>query len=310
MFTQLAKTAAELAIPADYFSGVRAEALCLPENVLLFYRDSFSNLQQQSLENRSHHRFVLFMVLETACSVSIDGVEYRLEPGQALLIFPYQFHIFLNPDNGRMGWLILTFETNSPATLDVLKNRIVALDSDAYERIGKLLETYPKSNRKAISGNPTILRAALLLDLLRRRVSPVEVVGNPAEPRVPLESGKVQAKEGDAAGAVLLSRINHWLHARTGGIPLISDLAQSIGLSESLLRHRFRANFGISLGAYLHDFQLTRAARLLTQTSQTMTEIAVECGYGSLASFSRAFRTNTGSSPRAYRQRHRFASVS
>ena len=101
-------------VPKDYFSGVRAPEVVRADNILMFHRDGFSELRQRALENQSHHRFVLLIPLVGGAGVSLDGAEHALEPGSALLVHPFQFHFFLHPAAGRLPWLVLTFESETP----------------------------------------------------------------------------------------------------------------------------------------------------------------------------------------------------
>jgi AraC-like DNA-binding protein len=58
----------------------------------------------------------------------------------------------------------------------------------------------------------------------------------------------------------------------------------------------------VSLGRHVRALRLERASGLLRMSPARVTEIAEQCGYPSVYSFSRAFRTAYGCSPRAYRK--------
>ena len=72
-------------------------------------------------------------------------------------------------------------------------------------------------------------------------------------------------------------------------------------MSPSHLRTRFRASCGVSLGKHMRELRLERACGLLRMTTARISEIADQCGFSSLFSFSRAFRVRHGLSPKAYR---------
>lgn len=70
--------------------------------------------------------------------------------------------------------------------------------------------------------------------------------------------------------------------------------------------HRiFRGMVGESLGTHIRRIRLERAAFRLRSSDDGVTRIALEAGYQSHAAFTRAFRTMTGTSPSAFRARHR-----
>jgi AraC-like DNA-binding protein len=95
------------------------------------------------------------------------------------------------------------------------------------------------------------------------------------------------------------------IHAAKGGRPTIADLSQETGVSASHLRALFRDRFGVSLGRYLRDYHIKRSIGMLSSSSVTVTQAAELCGYGSVYSFSRAFRRTMGCSPIQYIRRMR-----
>jgi transcriptional regulator GlxA family with amidase domain len=81
----------------------------------------------------------------------------------------------------------------------------------------------------------------------------------------------------------------------------VKELARTLGISPSHLRARFRASCGVSLGRHLRRLRLERACGLLRLGPARVSEVAEQCGFTSIYSFSRAFRTAYGVSPLAYR---------
>ncbi|MYA09432.1 MAG: AraC family transcriptional regulator [Holophagales bacterium] len=82
----------------------------------------------------------------------------------------------------------------------------------------------------------------------------------------------------------------------------LEDLARYIGLSPTYLQRIFRAQVGESPAEYARRLRLERAAWLLRRPGATVTEVALESGYGAPEAFTRAFRSRFGVSPSAYRQ--------
>ncbi|MGN1023238.1 MAG: helix-turn-helix domain-containing protein [Lachnospiraceae bacterium] len=80
-----------------------------------------------------------------------------------------------------------------------------------------------------------------------------------------------------------------------------AELARACGCSESLLSARFKRATGIGVHAYLQGLRLQQAAVLLAQTKESVTDIALTCGFQSPGYFKDAFRKVYGLSPRAYR---------
>lgn len=79
--------------------------------------------------------------------------------------------------------------------------------------------------------------------------------------------------------------------------PSIAELAQLCSLSPRHLARAFREETGQSLGRRVAVANLQRAWRLLTETTRSIKDIAVDLGFCSSASFSAAFRSATGLRP-------------
>ncbi|MFN2243397.1 MAG: helix-turn-helix transcriptional regulator, partial [Anaerolineae bacterium] len=64
----------------------------------------------------------------------------------------------------------------------------------------------------------------------------------------------------------------------------------------------FRKELGVTPIAYLNRYRVHQAKQLLSDTSKSITEIALEVGFSDSGYFSRVFRREVGLSPEAYRQ--------
>src|SRR5207244_11787819 len=82
----------------------------------------------------------------------------------------------------------------------------------------------------------------------------------------------------------------------------VTDLGAEVALSRSVLDERFRRVLGRSPIRYLTDWRMHVARELLATTNLTVVAVARRVGYDPEASFSRAFKRATGSSPTAWRQ--------
>lgn len=78
-------------------------------------------------------------------------------------------------------------------------------------------------------------------------------------------------------------------------------LAEQAGMSRTAFATAFRSTVGQTPGAYLQRWRIGLAQKLLRQ-GQSLKLIASQVGYGTEAALSRAFRAQTGSSPREWRK--------
>ncbi|MFI2488900.1 helix-turn-helix domain-containing protein [Promicromonospora kroppenstedtii] len=90
--------------------------------------------------------------------------------------------------------------------------------------------------------------------------------------------------------------------AASPGEPWTLDrMAALVHLSRSALTERFRRATGHSPMRMLREVRMHRARTLLTDRCLPVTRVAFEVGYGSVAAFSRAFASDHGRSPLAWR---------
>jgi len=274
--------------PADYYSGTPPFSFQLPRNILLFSRRRRISVTHPG---QFHHRFVLSVNLETEGVAVIDEVAWRFRPGSALLIFPHQFHRFVDIADNRMCWLFITFEMGRPEFLSALKDGPVPLPGEALPWVGALAVSYAGRGRKLAAAQYD--RQALLVALLLNSL----LIG----------AGEPGSRAAAASGRTLLPPVIHRVHEYVFehiGIPVsVTDCARAVSLSESRLRSRFRSHMGMSLGAYIREVKLRKARSLLGTTDLPIHRIAEKTGFSSVFAFSRSFSRHTEEAPKAYRRR-------
>ena len=79
------------------------------------------------------------------------------------------------------------------------------------------------------------------------------------------------------------------------------ELARTANVSLRQLERLFRLHLGRSLGEHYLGLRLDRARDLLRQTTLSVLEIALACGFASASHFSRAYRARFGHAPRGER---------
>lgn len=82
----------------------------------------------------------------------------------------------------------------------------------------------------------------------------------------------------------------------------VEDLAQELKLSSDHFARAFKAATGHSPYKMVSERRINEAKRLLTETGQPITEIALELGFSSSAHFSTRFRELAGMSPSRWRK--------
>jgi AraC family transcriptional regulator len=82
----------------------------------------------------------------------------------------------------------------------------------------------------------------------------------------------------------------------------LEELAKVACFSEFHFHRIFGAVSGETLNNFTNRLRLEKAARLLRYSDKSLTDIALDCGFSSSATFSRAFRSGYDTSPRQFRK--------
>ena len=209
----------------------------------------------------------------------VDHHSLPFHPGQALLIHPYQFHHFSQLESPSLQWLFCTFEMAPSTFLEPLRSWVIDISDKSQQIIVQLLEEWHQEHP------PEALQAILLHLLISLKFDRRQTGSDlPPEPE-----------------DNLLRSINRLLAEWRGRTVVVTDLADALGISESRLRVVFKEHAGIPLGSYIQNYRLNRAMALLRQTDLAMSDVAEEAGFSSPQVFSRAFKKETGLTPRSYR---------
>jgi transcriptional regulator GlxA family with amidase domain len=83
------------------------------------------------------------------------------------------------------------------------------------------------------------------------------------------------------------------------------ELARLCGLSRSHFGRAFKASLGTSPHRWLVALRVRRAQELLEGTSESLSDIALICGFSDQSHLTRTFHASTGVSPGAWRRRRR-----
>jgi AraC-like DNA-binding protein len=98
-----------------------------------------------------------------------------------------------------------------------------------------------------------------------------------------------------------VTRVVRTIDHDPGDALTLRDLARQARLSPYHFLRTFERLTGLTPHQYVRRARLREAATRLTTECSKVLDIAFECGFGDVSNFNRAFRTEFGLSPRAYR---------
>jgi AraC family carnitine catabolism transcriptional activator len=120
-------------------------------------------------------------------------------------------------------------------------------------------------------------------------------LNHPGEARIPVGS-RYRVSEPRVLAAIRL------MEEHIEDVLIMKDVADGAGASERHLERLFRRHLSVSPKTFYSQLRLERAERLLTYSRMSVRDVALACGYSSLALFSRAFKSRFGRAPSLIRR--------
>lgn len=93
-----------------------------------------------------------------------------------------------------------------------------------------------------------------------------------------------------------------FVHTNFASQICIGDIAASASISDSECLRCFRSAIGTTPIQYLKQYRIRQAARMLAESEEKISDIAVRCGFQDMSYFTRAFRQQIGCVPTEYRK--------
>ncbi len=229
-----------------------------------------------SFPTHLHDDFELITVTEGEMEVTIDRHSYHLTAGDAVLVFPNQVHA-------------LETHTHSRHFLCIFSPKLVRAYSLAYQSSVPESNLYPKETlyirrlAEASENTPFFVLKGLLYAIcgeFDRCATYVE-----------------RTKDKDS----LLLRIFDFVAHNFDKDCSLDALARETFCHYVYLSRHFRACTGIAFTDYVIRYRVTEACYLLRNSEKSILETAYACGFGSLRSFNRNFKSILGMTPHEYK---------
>ncbi len=236
---------------------------------------------------RSHWHTYYEIILYTNCEGScvLNGEEYDIKGNCIYFLTPRDFHKINTKYNENSRSIIISFsETfiNNSAFYKLSQGPEVLYNVD-QKLIWKIEEMYlhfksKEPNFKLYLKN---LLELILLDIAAGTSATVKNSEHLSEP---------------------ISNVVAYLHRNPNAQLTLSRAAKTASLTPTYFSHLFHSEVGQSFKSYTNGLRISYAKRLLEETELSVLEVALECGFGSVSQFHRAFKALTHNTPTEYRK--------
>ena len=99
-----------------------------------------------------------------------------------------------------------------------------------------------------------------------------------------------------------LDRVRERLREEHWNCPSIKQMAAESGVHPTYLAASFQWHFGVSIGEFIRLQRIEQAKTVLAQSDEPLGNVAIQLGFSDQSHFCRAFKAQTGQTPREYRQ--------
>ncbi len=232
-----------------------------------------------------HDYVEIIYVRKGTLTFSINFTDYALQAGDVIFAFPGQVH---GHSAGETENIALLFPKNIPIYDAVFCNLcpeqpmlVGAVDAELDDLFVKAAAANTPNipYHKGITQGYIALILGRLLPLLT--LVPVEHGASTVEQRL-IEYCSMHYKE-----------------------PItLSEVADALGYSATHLSHLFSSKFKIGFSKFITAMRIEDAKKML-RGNTPITAVALDCGFGSMRNFNRAFKDAVGITPSEYRKNKR-----
>ena len=124
-------------------------------------------------------------------------------------------------------------------------------------------------------------------------------LSNDSDAKTLASSSFAQQESGQESRRV--AKVKEYIAAHYAQELRLDDLAALVGMTPSAFSRFFRQHTTRTLSDYIIDIRLGAAARMLVDTTQSISEICYACGFNNLSNFNRIFKARKGYTPRDFR---------
>ena len=246
-------------------------------------------------EPHDHSAVEILLTMEGVVTYTVEDTAYQVRKGEVLIIPPDTVHS-LSMGEGSSRYIFL-FEPDAIMSMRDIKAMAMYFNkpfhlrdgSEAHVRIRELL----LRARDAYDKRELMWNTACYSCILRIYATLGQQYLSGIRPR---NADGVRNMDSEVITAVMTYINNHYREELS-----LEDVARFAGFSRYYFSRSFKRQTGYSFKDYLCQKRLQVAMDLLIRTNRSMREVAIESGFGSVATFNRVFREKKGCTPTQYR---------
>lgn len=225
----------------------------------------------------------IIRVFNGSIAVVCDNVEILVGENEVMLIPPYHIHAFTpSTEDSKAEVYMFSYSSLSEEVIkkqfSIISHKKVLCDNEFLSSLDYLLSEWKKSDCGFVA-------KSIMYSLISRFNTGNNLVLN--ESRSDMVSGIIE------------NVLNNYETDFS-----IEDLSKQFGISKKNLSNIFKNYIGVSFKDFINNIRVEKSKSLLRAGYLTITEIAYQCGFGSVRSFNRIFLKVALCTPSEYKNKY------
>ncbi|WP_430885054.1 AraC family transcriptional regulator [Fusibacter sp. JL216-2] len=255
-----------------------------------------------------HSSYEILLILSDETELYLNGDLLRPKCGDIILIDAFDIHTVGTKHN---HYVVLIDPARLHTSTDCFplhtQNKYLEKDGP-YEKIRQDIEQHIVRMSEKLLDGPQPSTLGVLGDIYNMLAKiadykrMIEPQSNKKTPHHSASTRGMQKNKNASTQKETLKKIFNFIEQNYRDNIALSDIASVAGFNQSYFCRFFKGATGRTLVEYLNEYRCHIARRRLENASESITEIALECGFSSVSYFSRTFKSYFGVSPSAYRK--------
>lgn len=260
----------------------------------------YDNDEYEDYPPHWHTTMELIMPMDNIYTVECNNQTFTLREGDIILICPGCVHTLFAPPTGHR----IIFQPDATALrfikdIEALLNAIaplIVITPESFPSIhGKIRELLIEIKNEYLSSSSSFSEAIIYSRLLEI----IALIGRNYTRKSETQAVHVMIKQEEYMKKFI--EICNYINDHCSEDLNLDDIASMSGFSKFYFSRMFRQFTNVSFYKYVNMKRIAKASELLTEPQNSITDVAINCGFSSLSSFIRMFKIIKGCTPTEFR---------
>ena len=260
----------------------------------------YDNDQYEDYPPHWHTTMELIMPTDNIYTVECNNQTFTLREGDIILICPGCVHTLFAPPMGHRIIFqpdanALRFIKDIETLLNAIAPLIVITPESFPSTHGKIRELLIEIKNEYLSSSSSFSEAIIYSKLLEI----IALIGRNYTRKSETRAVHVMIKQEEYMKKFI--EICNYIDEHCSEDLNLDDIANMSGFSKFYFSRMFRQFTNVSFYKYVNMKRIAKASELLTEPQNSITDVAINCGFSSLSSFIRMFKIIKGCTPTEFR---------